>query len=76
MVLTWQPTEGAKGYAVYKKTGSGRWKRAGETVEATWTDGAPARESTITYRVVPMGFGENGEITYGKFAYKGIGVKT
>lgn len=76
VVLTWQGVEGADGYAVYKKTGSGRWKRAGETMEAAWIDEAPAKESTITYRVVPMDTGDSGEIAYGKFAYKGISVKT
>ncbi len=76
VVLTWQSVEGAAGYAVYKKTGSGRWKWAGETAAATWTDAAPAKESTITYRVVPMGFSEDGSVVYGKFAYKGISVKT
>lgn len=76
IAVTWQPVEGAEGYAVYKKTGSGRWKRAAEVTEPAWTDTQPAEETTITYRVVPVRFGDGGAPCYGKFAYKGVSIKT
>lgn len=74
--VSWDPVEGADGYAVYRKTDSGGWKRAAEMAETGYLDSNAAKGGTVTYRVVAFRIEESGEIRYGKFAYNGVSVKT
>lgn len=46
--LTWDKTDGAQEYRVYRKTGSGSWTRIGQTAEGAYTDATVS--SGVTYR--------------------------
>lgn len=76
VVITWNPVEEAQGYSVYRKTGSGRWKRLADVPEPVYTDTDAEQGKTLIYRVVPMRFDRSGLPVYGRFAYKGVSVKT
>lgn len=76
VAVTWQSVEGADGYAVYKKTNSGRWKPLAEVAEPGLIDTEAAADATLIYRVIAFRYNESGEPCYGKFAYNGVSVKT
>lgn len=76
IAVTWQLVEGADGYAVYKKTNSGRWKYQTETADPIFMDTEATEDATLTYRVIAFRLDESGKPCYGKFAYNGVSVKT
>ena len=51
VALTWQPVEGAAGYRVLRKTGSGKWKRRADVAETRYTDASVTNGKTYTYTV-------------------------
>ena len=76
VTVTWSAVEGAEGYCVYKKTGSGRWKRLAEVTETQFIDTQMRNDVTWMYRVVPLRYDETGEVCYGRFAYSGASIKS
>ncbi|MCD8146474.1 MAG: fibronectin type III domain-containing protein [Clostridiales bacterium] len=44
--LTWSAVDGAASYQVYRKTGSGSWKKVKTTSSTTWTDTAATKNGT------------------------------
>lgn len=76
VAVTWQSVNGADGYAVYKKTGSGRWKHLDDVVGNDILDTEMKADSTQIYRVIAYRTQEDGRPCYGRFAYNGVSVKT
>ena len=68
--ITWDPIDGADGYAVYRRDGE-KWEPAGETDQQSFAD--EAKKSSSTYTVVPFRT-LNGEKYYGHFDVKGISL--
>lgn len=74
--LSWQKSEGADGYLVYRKAGdSEAWTQLCETKELGYDDASVNAESKYFYTVVPYAETENGR-KYGDFAYQGRSLTT
>lgn len=49
ITLNWKKMPGAKGYYVYKKTGSGNWNKIKTTTAKSWTD-TKAKSTNVKYQ--------------------------
>ncbi|MCD8190135.1 MAG: fibronectin type III domain-containing protein, partial [Clostridiales bacterium] len=48
--LTWNAVDGATSYQVYRKIGSGSWKKVKTTTSTTWTDTAATKKNGTKYQ--------------------------
>lgn len=49
--ISWKASSGAKNYRVFRKDGSGSWKRLADTTKTSYTDSAVASGKSYTYTV-------------------------
>ncbi len=64
IVLNWSPKQGAAGYTVFKKTGSGAWERLSNITGTTFTDPARLRDDVrVTYNVRAFNDGGIGPVS-------------
>ena len=75
--LSWNPSEGADGYLIYRKHQSEAWTCVSENISSgtEWTDTECRGNTTYTYTVVPYRMAEDG-MKFGNFAYYGIEAQT
>ena len=75
--LTWSPVENATKYYIYRKAGSGEWKRINsvDADKTSYTSKNLAKSTTYTYTVVPV-VKKGGVMYYGDFNVKGLSGKT
>ena len=51
VAVTWSPVEGALGYRVLRRSGSGAWKKREDVTECSYTDRSVKNGTTYTYTV-------------------------
>lgn len=73
--LTWEASEGADGYAIYRREKGETWQRLGETSDLHFADMTVETEEKYDYTIVPF-MTEDGQTYYGKFDYKGVRADT
>lgn len=74
VTVTWEETENADGYAVYRKTTETKWILLGSTQDTKYNDYNLKKDTTYIYTVVPYRT-ENGKQLYGNFEYNGKKIK-
>ncbi len=67
--VRWEPSVGADGYVVYRKTDS-NWTYIGKTESCDYVDIYTEEGSAVSYTVVPY-TQNDGDIFYGNFSYTG-----
>ncbi|MBE5778005.1 MAG: hypothetical protein E7331_01590 [Clostridiales bacterium] len=72
--VTWEASEGAEGYAVYRKAYKGCWERLSTTEELCFTDSGAQTGIQYQYTVVPF-CTSDGETFYGCFDYLGAFIE-
>ncbi len=50
--ITWSAVTGAKGYGIYRRTESGKWKLIGTTTSTSYTDKTTLKNNTVYYYTV------------------------
>lgn len=70
-IITWKKAKKAKGYQVYRKLGSAKWKKVGATKAISFTDAKAKGGKTYSYKVRAYRTYKKGKKTkykYGKFS--------
>ncbi|MCD8191093.1 MAG: fibronectin type III domain-containing protein [Clostridiales bacterium] len=69
--LTWNAVDGATSYQVYRKIGSGSWKKVKTTSSTTWTDTAATKNGTkYQYKVYAVNEGGKSSASATKTIYR------
>lgn len=74
--LTWEPSDGAEGYRIYRRLGLGAWEQIGEVAGTSFADPYTESAEAPQYRIVPYRFDHSGSPLFGKFLPQGISVIT
>lgn len=74
VALSWNASEGADGYAVYRKPDNAAWEQLATTTELTYKDVSVESGALYTYTVVPY-LAHDGQLQYGNYSYAGTQVQ-
>lgn len=67
--LTWEDGDGATGFEVWRKTGSGSYEKLGTTKNHSYKDTTVKTGKEYTYRVRPYFTSDSGKKYYGEYTY-------